>query len=58
MGRLSALVAEQSRAYVYAFDIEAPSDEVYFQSLEDYIFLAEQIQYCLIELDQIKRLLK
>lgn len=54
MARLSVLVTEQSRAYVYAFQFEAPSDEVRDASINKYLSLDTEIKNCINELYQIK----
>lgn len=56
--RLVVLVTEQSRHYVYAFQMEAPTDEIYETSLNSYLLLEEEIQDCLLKLYQIKGSLK
>lgn len=52
--RLSVLVTEQSRAYVYAFQLEAPTHEIWETSYNTYMNLENQIQQCFQELSEIK----
>ena len=56
--RLSVLVTEQSRAYVYAFQLEAPTDEIWETSVNSYMNLEIQIQQCFQELSELKDSLK
>lgn len=54
MARLSVLVTEQSRAYVYAFQMEAPTHEIWETSVNQYLALDAEIRNCMSELYLLK----